>query len=610
VALEPAPPDPGRDNDPARHGGDPGDPFYDRTGQWRLLPSGTDWMDDEAWAARRASLADEVEPEDPELEEDPDCRPPPGLDDAQLAALVAEARELTAEEDAAAVRAARLGATGTLAAIAADRRGPGMPGSAKTFPGELASPAAGFAAGQALDTAAGCAVLALFAADVAGDRDRYPGATDDELLGVIAAWDRVEAHASGRKHAAVAELIRRRPAAGCPPAGPAQMPAGWDESAIAELAAVLGLSRRTAEGVLRLAEDLEVLLPGTRAAFRAGILSRYRAEIIAAATQLLDPADARAAEALVLGRAGTLTPGGLRAAIARAVMEVAPDKARKRREEAARDARVERWAEASGNASLAGRELPPAQVLAADQRVTWWAQQLKAAGLDGGMDELRARSYLDILLGIDSRPQAGRTGRDGSTGDGSDGGSLDGGGPDGPRDGGSGPAGSGGPGGVPARGGPLAGVVPPGFAGRVTLTVPLATLLGLADRPGEIPGIGPVDPDHEANTTDRYRAETCADRHGGSGIWSGGPRSGCAGRSAPLRATSWPSSQPRPSFWPRPASGPPPPPSSLPQPRAGPSSCRPGLGRRPGRHDPALVGRGGVPVRRRPAPWSARARRC
>jgi len=36
--------------------------------------------------------------------------------------------------------------------------------------------------------------------------------------------------------------------------------------------------------------------------------------------------------------------------------------------------------------------------------------------------------------------------------------------------------------------------VPAGFAGRVNLTVPLATLLDLADRPAEIPGIGPIDP--------------------------------------------------------------------------------------------------------------------
>ena len=41
---------------------------------------------------------------------------------------------------------------------------------------------------------------------------------------------------------------------------------------------------------------------------------------------------------------------------------------------------------------------------------------------------------------------------------------------------------------------PGAGVLPSGFVGRLHLTVPLATLLGLADRPGEIPGLGPVDP--------------------------------------------------------------------------------------------------------------------
>jgi len=51
-------------------------------------------------------------------------------------------------------------------------------------------------------------------------------------------------------------------------------------------------------------------------------------------------------------------------------------------------------------------------------------------------------------------------------------------------------------------------VIPPGFAGRVTLTIPAVTLLGLADRPGEMAGIGPIDPDPKANTWDRYQAVT------------------------------------------------------------------------------------------------------
>jgi hypothetical protein len=38
-------------------------------------------------------------------------------------------------------------------------------------------------------------------------------------------------------------------------------------------------------------------------------------------------------------------------------------------------------------------------------------------------------------------------------------------------------------------------VIPPGFAARVNLTVPATTVLRLADRPGELAGIGPIDPD-------------------------------------------------------------------------------------------------------------------
>ena len=493
---EPASPDPGPD-DP-RPGAPAGPDEFPALGspRWRLLPPGTDPMEDpQVREAYLDALAEEDEPADPDEEEDPDNAPPPGLDDAQLAELVAGARQVTVDRARADALAARLGETAAMAAVAAaiGRRGPGMPGSARSFPGEYASAAAGFATGKPLDAAPGCASLGLFAEDAAGDEDRYPGASDDELLGAICAWDRVEAHASARKHAAVAELIRRRPARGCVPAGEARMPAAWDEFTPAELAPALGTARGTAEDLLALAHDLEVKLPGTRAAFRAGILGAEKAEIIAAVTAALDPAEARAAEALVLDRAGVLTPAGLRSAIARAVMEIAPDKARKRREQAARAARVERWAEDSGNAALAGRELPPAQVLAADQRVSAWARQLRKAGLDGSMDELRARAYLDILLGVDSRP-LGR----GASGRGADDGGGAGGGGDtddgtGPGGGGPGRPGPGGPG-TPAPAGPLAGVVPPGFAGRVNLTVPLATLLGLADRPGEMAGIGPIDP--------------------------------------------------------------------------------------------------------------------
>jgi Domain of unknown function (DUF222) len=377
---------------------------------------------------------------------------------------------------------------GAIGSMVSGRRGPGMPGSAQTLPGQDPSPAAGFGTGQPLDTAPGGTALASFLDQAAGVDDRYAGASDDELIGVICVWDRDEAHASAGKHAAVAELIRRRAAAGCPLEGPGQMPAGWEEFATAELAAALGESRDAAGDVLSLSWALEVNLPGTKAAFRAGILSQRKAAIIAWATQLLDPAEARAAEAMVLDRTASLTPGALRAAIMRAVMDVAPGKAKKRREHEAKQTRVERWTELSGNAGLAGRELPPADVLAADQRVTAWAKELRKAGLDGSMDQLRAHAYLDILLGTGSRPPAANRddepGSDGTADRGGDDGPSSS-GPDEPR--------------TPAPAGPVTGVIPPGFADR-------------AGRPGEMAGLGPIDPKPEANTSDCYRSQVLLNR--------------------------------------------------------------------------------------------------
>ena len=69
------------------------------------------------------------------------------------------------------------------------------------------------------------------------------------------------------------------------------------------------------------------------------------------------------------------------------------------------------------------------------------------------MDVLRARAFMDILLGMDSRPLGTK--------------------PDGSQAQTPAPA----PGSAPGPGGPLAGMIPPGFAGHVTLTIPAATLI-------------------------------------------------------------------------------------------------------------------------------------
>src|SRR6516162_2252722 len=143
---DPVPQDPGQGEDPPGVPAGPGD--WPRLGEpgWTLVPQSPDWpewMDDPAFA-------DDEEPGDPDEDEDPDNAPPPGLDDAELAALLAEAREITASQTEAAAEwaaAGKAGVVGAVASVVSGRRGPGQPGSAQTYPGEYASRAADFASG-------------------------------------------------------------------------------------------------------------------------------------------------------------------------------------------------------------------------------------------------------------------------------------------------------------------------------------------------------------------------------------------------------------------------------------------------------------------------------
>ena len=413
-----------------------------------------------------------------------------------------------------------------------------------------AGPAGGFASGGPLDAAPPDLAVAAFADEVTGPGGRCAGATDDELVGVLVAWQRQENRAAARKLAVVAELIRRRPAPGCGPSEPGGRPAGWGKFCPDELAAATACSGQAAEKTLTLAHDLAARLPGTAKALHDGLIDVYKARIIADATRVLDAAGAAEAESLVLPGIETKTPGQIRAAIARAVLAVDPAAAQARRERAERDTRVELWREEAGTAALCGRDLPPAEALAADQRITGYARDLRAAGVEGTMDQLRARAFLDFTLGVSSfPPPASVPGEEGPSSpdrpratspaggqhpDGSrassgppSGGShpANGRSPDGPapacptagnapsKPGGEASGGEADPGGgeassgeAPADNAPIGPAAPtgpaatplvPGSTGpaaRINLTIPLATLLGLAERPGEAHGLGPIDP--------------------------------------------------------------------------------------------------------------------
>jgi hypothetical protein len=445
------------------------------------VPASADpgWGEDPAWLDRDPMTAEEREAwldrlcaqdddpsDDPGEYWDPEaCAPPPGEDELTAVEL-AGIGEAAADEMLA------------LAAASTGRRGPGQAGSARVFPGASASRAAGFGTGMAWDVMPGCAQLAVAADSAVADgapADRFDGSADHELVGLVCAWDRLEAHMAARKLAAIAEVFRRNPEDGFEPE-PGQMPMVVHEFTRDQLALALGESRAQADWLLTVAWHLATRLTATLGALRDGIITRVKAELVVRLTQYLSDEEAGAVEAKILDRAGRLTPGGLRSAVARAVLEVAPGKAREQRETAAKFARVERWAEDSGNAALMGRELPPDEVLACDQRIRWWAGELRTAGLEGGMDELRARAFLDLVLGKDSRP------RDPQAADAA-----------GKDNGAAGGASTGGRAQQPPGAGP-AGEAAGGFAGQVTLTVPLGTAAGLADRPGELSGLGPVDP--------------------------------------------------------------------------------------------------------------------
>ena len=261
---------------------------------------------------------------------------------------------------------------------------------------------------------------------------------DDELTGIIKAWRRITSWGAARELAAIAELARRRPgdvddvldpevAAHLRAAGEAagagsrsqDLPGSTDSCTAPglpelvspflpdELAPALTMTVRAAGMHLSLAADLVTKLPMTAAALEAGLIDMARARIIAEAARVLTMEQAAAVEHLIFPRAGQQTSGQLRAALARAILAADPDAARKRREQAQREARVLRWREDAGTAALSGRDLPPAEVLAADQRISARARELKAAGLAGTMDELRARAYLDFLLGRSGLPELG-----------------------------------------------------------------------------------------------------------------------------------------------------------------------------------------------------------
>ena len=272
---------------------------------------------------------------------------------------------------------------------------------------------------------------------------------DDQLTGLLQAAHRLTAWAAELKLSATSQLAARRSAE-------ARASGDWRcmEHVTDEVAIALTLTKWSADRVLSLAVGLD-RLPLTRAALAAGALDERRAEIIMDELTGLNDTQAAGVEALLIDKAPSQTSAELRRAAQRAVIAADPAAAKRRKAKALLDARVEAFTEAAGTAALAGRDLPPAEVLAADRNLTALALDLRKAGAEGTLDQLRAHVYLRLLSGRppEIQPQAGH------------------------------------PGTTPPHAGP------PVLRGSVHLTLPLETWLGWSQAPGEVAGFGPLDAD-------------------------------------------------------------------------------------------------------------------
>ncbi len=211
---------------------------------------------------------------------------------------------------------------------------------------------------------------------------------------MLCAARRVQSWQAALELEAVSELTSRRLAE------PARRGPRPGDRAAAEIAAALTLTGRSAELLAHLATSVECL-GGVRDALSAGLIDLPRARIFADELCVLDWAPAARIAARVLLDAPGLTTSQLQGRLRRAVLAADPEAGRRRQRRARDKARVQAWQEASGNGALAGRELPPADALAADRHLTALAKSMKAAGAAGTLDQLRSAIYLALLSGQD-----------------------------------------------------------------------------------------------------------------------------------------------------------------------------------------------------------------
>jgi hypothetical protein len=241
------------------------------------------------------------------------------------------------------------------------------------------------------------------------DRE-LPELPDHELVEVMVAARRLASRVQAVELAAVAELARRRFAAGEASAVEVISPRDYLND---EVAAALTLTPSSADGLIRFATELVGRLPGTFAALAAGDVDYLKARTLWQGTGQVSDEVAAAIEAKVLPRAQGQTSGEIRAKVRRLVKRLDPQALGRRREEAERRRGVTLMETDDGTAHLTGVDLPAEAAGAAYGRVAAIAAGLKRDGDGRQIDQLRADVFVALLRGTlkTAQPPADTSGR-------------------------------------------------------------------------------------------------------------------------------------------------------------------------------------------------------
>jgi hypothetical protein len=214
---------------------------------------------------------------------------------------------------------------------------------------------------------------------------------------------------------------------------------GWDPYAIAssEIGTALHLTRRGADDQLGLAYQLKVRLPQVWEALHKGQISLAQARILADQTSHLPQELAEKVTDVALERAPDQTTGQLRARLQRLIIQADPAAAKDRYQTRLEERKIICEPTDAGTANILGLDLPADRANHAMCRINHLAHRAKRKGDRRGIDQIRADIFLDLLTGSHRQTSGSEQ-------------------------------------------------------GVVDISVELTTLLELDDKPGEIPGWGPV----------------------------------------------------------------------------------------------------------------------